>query len=100
MPRIETSRDEFARYALVDDGPVASRVEVIPERCALVTSFRVGDREVLYLDPATLVDPAKNVRGGIPVLFPMAGKLANERYAVDGREYSMKQHGFARNRAW
>jgi galactose mutarotase-like enzyme len=100
MPRIETSRDEFERFHLIDDGSAASRVELIPERGALVTSFRVGDHEVLYLDPATLVDRTKNVRGGIPVLFPIAGKLAGEKYIVDGREYSMKQHGFARNRAW
>jgi galactose mutarotase-like enzyme len=101
MPRIETTHDAFERFHLVDDrGPVASRVELVPERGALVTSFRVGERELLYLDPATLIDRTKNVRGGIPVLFPMAGKLANERYTAGGREYSMKQHGFARNRAW
>lgn len=99
MFRVERHDDVFARYQLIDDA-ANSRVEVIPERGAIVTSFRVGDREVLYLDPATLVDRTKNVRGGIPVLFPIAGKLANERYAVNGREYAMKQHGFARNSAW
>ena len=99
MYRVERHDDVFARYLLIDEAG-DSHVEVIPERGALVTSFRVGAREVLYLDPATLVDRGKNVRGGIPVLFPIAGKLANERYVVGEREYSMKQHGFARNSAW
>ncbi len=100
MPRIEERSDDFKRYILHDEGKTPSRVEILPERGALVTSFVVGKRELLYLDPATLADRSKNVRGGIPVLFPMAGKLADEKYTVDGRSYTMKQHGFARNSAW
>jgi galactose mutarotase-like enzyme len=63
--------------------------EVVPARGALVTRLSVAGTEVLYLDRATLDDPTKNVRGGIPLLFPYAGKLPNK-----------KQHGFARDRAW
>jgi galactose mutarotase-like enzyme len=74
------------------------RAEVVPERGALVTALRVGTRDVLYLDPETLADPTKNVRGGIPLLFPFAGKLVDETLALTGTK--MKQHGFARNRAW
>jgi galactose mutarotase-like enzyme len=74
------------------------RAEVVPERGALVTALRVGTRDVLYLDPETLADPTKNVRGGIPLLFPFAGKLADETLTLTGTK--MKQHGFARNRAW
>jgi len=74
------------------------RVEVVPERGALVTGLRVGARDVLYLDRDTLADPTKNVRGGIPLLFPFAGKLADETLTLTGTK--MKQHGFARNRAW
>jgi len=73
-------------------------VEVVPERGALVTALRVGSHDVLYLDRDTLADPAKNVRGGIPLLFPFAGKLADETLTLTGTK--MKQHGFARNRAW
>jgi galactose mutarotase-like enzyme len=74
------------------------RAEVAPERGALVTALRVGTRDVLYLDPETLADPTKNVRGGIPLLFPFAGKLVDETLTLTGTK--MKQHGFARNRAW
>jgi len=72
--------------------------EVVPARGAIVAALRVGSTDVLYLDRATLDDPAKNVRGGIPLLFPFAGKLVDETFALTGTK--MKQHGFGRNRAW
>jgi D-hexose-6-phosphate mutarotase len=43
---------------------------VAPSRGALVSSLQVGHKQVLYLDRTTFEDPSKNVRGGIPVLFP------------------------------
>lgn len=32
-----------------------------------------------------------------PVLFPIVGKLKNNSYVYEGREYSLSQHGFARD---
>lgn len=32
-----------------------------------------------------------------PILFPMVGKVFGDRFRVDGREYEMHQHGFARD---
>ncbi len=75
-------------------------VELVPERGAIVTRFRSKGEEVLFLDPATLVDKTKNVRGGVPVLFPIAGKLPEGRYEWGGKKYEMGQHGFGRNKAW
>lgn len=80
------------------DGDVV--VEIEPERGGLVTRFDAGARRVLFLDAATLRDPTKNVRGGVPVLFPTPGKLANDRWSYGGRSGSLKQHGFARNLPW
>lgn len=74
------------------------RVEVVPERGAIVTSLGVAGKDVLYLERATLEDPAKNVRGGIPVLFPFAGRLPDELFTPAGTK--MKQHGFGRNKPW
>ena len=71
---------------------------IVPERGALVTALTVGQTDVLFLDRATLYDPTKNVRGGIPVLFPYAGKLVDERFVPAGTR--MKQHGFGRNKSW
>ena len=69
-----------------------SLAEIVPERGALCSRLRLAGSEILFLDPATLADPGKNVRGGVPVLFPIAGK------APEGS--ALKQHGFARNLPW
>lgn len=73
---------------------------VAPERGGMVTRWQVDGEPVLFLDEATLFDRTKNVRGGSPVLFPSPGKLAGDRYARDGREGAMGQHGFARTSPW
>jgi galactose mutarotase-like enzyme len=77
-----------------------TEVAIAPHRGAIVTSFRVGERELLYLDEATFNDPSKNVRGGIPVLFPSPGKLDDDRWRYATITGELKQHGFARNVAW
>jgi galactose mutarotase-like enzyme len=97
--RVDPITQPLPGLALIDDS-APSRVEIVPDRGGLVTRFQVGDREVLYLDEATLVDRSKNVRGGIPVLFPIAGRLAGDAYTIGDRTITMKQHGFARNAAW
>lgn len=69
-----------------------TRASVIPARGALVSRFTVGGDDVLFLDRASLEDPSKNVRGGIPILFPFAGKPPPGS--------TLKQHGFARTLQW
>lgn len=69
-----------------------SLVEVVPDRGALVSRFAVGADEVLFLDEATLRDETKNVRGGVPLLFPFAGKPPPGS--------TLPQHGFARRMKW
>ncbi len=32
-----------------------------------------------------------------PILFPIVGRLADDTLRIDGQEYTMKQHGFARD---
>lgn len=75
-------------------------VEILPERGALVSRWRVGDEELLYLDESTVLDSLKNVRGGVPLLWPVAGRIPGNRYEALGRSFAMRQHGFARERAW
>ena len=81
---------------VIEHGGVAARV--MPERGGIVTACSVDGRELLYMDRATLLDPGKSVRGGIPLLFPFAGRLDGDRLVHAGS--TMKQHGFARNRRW
>jgi galactose mutarotase-like enzyme len=71
----------------------STQVQISPERGGLVTSFNVDNTEILYLDRETFNDITKNVRGGIPLLFPNAGPLK------DGL-YHLPQHGFARTMPW
>ena len=86
---------------VLSDETANSQVTIAPARGAIVTSFSVAGRELLYLDRATFDDPSKNVRGGIPVLFPSPGKLANDEWRdAQGHTHVMKQHGFARNLPW
>jgi galactose mutarotase-like enzyme len=83
---------------LTDGG--GTHAEVIPERGALVSRFIVEGEPILFLDESTLVDPTKNVRGGIPVLFPSPGVLPGGTYTAEGREYPMRRHGFGRDVPW
>jgi galactose mutarotase-like enzyme len=85
---------------VLQDAAGHARVELVAARGGMVTRFSVGGRDVLFMDDATLADRTKNVRGGIPVLFPFAGRLTGDAYRVGDVSHAMKQHGFARNVAW
>ncbi len=99
MPTVTHTNDALETLRLEDEatGAVAC---LAPARGGMVTRLSVGDVPVLFLDEATLRDPGKSVRGGIPVLFPIAGRLPGDGYALGVSRYSMKQHGFARNLPW
>ena len=102
LPQNGYSSLAMTSTALITLAPPGSNIQLTLAafRGAIVTSLCVGGRELLYLDEATFADPSKNVRGGIPVLFPTPGKLAEDHWQHDGRQGVMKQHGFARNCAW
>lgn len=89
MPSIERIEGPIERWRLVEG---RSSVEIAPSRGGLVTSFISDGEEVLYLDEATFTDVTKNVRGGVPLLFPFAGKTPPGS--------SLPQHGFARRMPW
>lgn len=38
--------------------------------------------------------------GQSPVLFPIVGRLIEDKYVLDGKEYEMPKHGFARKTNW
>lgn len=82
------------------DASAKSVVVLAPDRGGMAVRFAVGGRDIFFMDESTLLDPAANVRGGNPVLFPSPGKLEGDRWAHDGQTGAMKQHGFARNAAW
>ncbi len=67
-----------------------SKLSYCPTRGGIITSLRLHGKEILYLDEASFQDTQLNVRGGIPLLFPNAGAIDDERFP------GLKQHGFAR----
>jgi galactose mutarotase-like enzyme len=73
-----------------------AEVEVLPQRGALVSRYRVAQTEVLWLDESTVAEVNASVRGGIPLLFPNAGPLPNGQW----RGGPLPQHGFARRCAF
>lgn len=75
-----------------------TRVCVAPARGCHITSMEVAGRELFYMDRGTFDDPAKSVRGGVPLLFPFCGKLVDGLFTRTGTRIA--QHGFGRNYAW
>nr|WP_017554042.1 aldose epimerase [Heyndrickxia coagulans] len=71
-------------------------VEVCPERGGMITAIHIADEDLLYMNEKTLFDLDKNVRGGIPVLFPIAGQLSGKQYEWEGQVYQMANHGLVR----
>ena len=74
--------------------------EVVPARGGLVSRFEVGPVAVLAVDDEAVYGGGRNVRGGIPILFPTAGRLKDDRYLSGGTTRELKQHGFARDLPW
>ena len=74
----------FAEIAIVSG---CTQAKIAPARGGLLTSFSVDNTEIFYLDRETFNDVIKNVRGGIPLLFPNAGPLKVSLY-------NLPQHGF------
>jgi len=70
-----------------------TQAKIAPFRGGLLTSFCINEFEILYLDKETFLDLTKNVRGGIPLLFPNAGPSK-------GWLYNLPQHGFVRRMPW
>jgi galactose mutarotase-like enzyme len=73
---------------------------VVPERGGLISGWRWGGQEVVYLDEARFLDPSQSVRGGFPVLFPITGGLPDNRLPLPQGDFSLGQHGFARQLPW
>jgi galactose mutarotase-like enzyme len=75
-------------------------LRLVPERGGLISGWRCGDREVVYLDLERFLDPAQSVRGGFPVLFPITGGLPGNQLPLPQGTFTLPQHGFARQLPW
>ncbi len=99
MFAIAIHNKQYKTYTLQDQAS-SSSIDVVPERGGIITSWRVKDRELLYLDAQRFANPELTVRGGIPILFPICGNLPDNSYDYNGQKYVLKQHGFARDLPW
>lgn len=99
MEAIAVREQQYKTYILSDVAAQA-QLEVVPERGGIITQWRIRDREILYLDAERFANPELSVRGGIPILFPICGNLPENTYTHQGRQYNLKQHGFARDLPW
>jgi len=97
MASYTVEQRQYKTYILGDRN---SKIEVVPERGGIVTSWIVGDQEVFYMDSERFTHPELSVRGGIPILFPICGNLPNNTYTHNDQVYTLKQHGFAREMPW
>jgi galactose mutarotase-like enzyme len=96
---IALQQQQYKTYIL-SDSSAQSRLEVVPERGGIITSWCVQGQELLYLDAERFANPSLTVRGGIPILFPICGNLPDNSYTYNGQDYTLKQHGFARDLPW
>ena len=99
MFAIALQEQQYKTYVLSDEA-AQSQIKVVPERGGIVTSWRVQDQEIFYLDAERFTHPDLSVRGGIPILFPLCGNLPDNTYTYKGQQYTLKQHGFARELPW
>ena len=75
-------------------------IKFCPQRGGVITNWVSDGNEILYFDKKRFMDKTKSIRGGIPILFPICGKL-NTSCSVFGKEYlQLTQHGFARDLQW
>lgn len=72
------------------------KVSVLPDYGGMVSGISLGGKELLYLDERT-VESSPITAGGIPILFPFAGKTAKDSYIIDGKKYHMPMHGLVKN---
>lgn len=99
MYHVDPREGRIPTLTLGDD-EARSAATLAPARGGMILDWSVEGRDLLYLDRATFEDPAANVRGGVPVLFPSPGKLSGDAWSFGAERGAMKQHGFARNLPW
>lgn len=99
MSAIATEQRQYLTYILTDEA-TGAKVEIVPERGGIATSWQLNGQEIFYLDKERFTDPTLTVRGGNPILFPLCGNVVDNTYTHNGKAYTIKQHGFARELPW
>lgn len=99
MFSINVEQRQYETYVLNDE-TAKSQLEVLPKRGGIATKWRIDGQDVFYMDEERFKNPEMSIRGGNPILFPICGNLPEDAYTLNGKEFKLKQHGFARNLPW
>ena len=75
-------------FTTISSGDLTARINPLGAELWSLTDRR-GREYMTDADPAFWT-------GHAPLLFPIVGALNGDRYRLDGREYELKKHGFAR----
>lgn len=76
-------------FVTITSGDLTARINPIGAELWSLTD-RLGREYMTDADPAFWT-------GHAPLLFPIVGAVNNNRYRLDGREYVLPKHGFARH---
>ncbi|MDR1664924.1 MAG: hypothetical protein LBR83_08410 [Clostridiales bacterium] len=87
----------MARFLEIRDGGLTA--QIAPYNGGMVTRLTVGGADVLHFD-ADKAELAPVSSGGAPVMFPFCGKIKDDAYMIDGREYYMPMLGLVKNAAF
>ncbi|MBD2448338.1 aldose epimerase [Nostoc sp. FACHB-152] len=99
MYTVTLKQEQYKTYILSEQTS-GSELEVVPERGGIIIGWRVQGQEIFYLDRERFANPDLSVRGGVPILFPICGNLPDNSYNYNEKQYTLKQHGFARDLPW
>ncbi|TGO13721.1 hypothetical protein BTUL_0064g00220 [Botrytis tulipae] len=79
--------------------PTGESVEILLYGATIISWKDAAGTEKLWLSEKAVLDGTKAVRGGIPLVFPVFGKVEGEEGKAKGVD-TLPQHGFARNCRW
>ncbi|PQE10435.1 aldose 1-epimerase protein [Rutstroemia sp. NJR-2017a BBW] len=79
--------------------PTGESLEILLYGATIISWKDASGAEKLWLSDKAILDGTKAVRGGIPLVFPMFGKVEGDEGKAKGVD-KLPQHGFARNCRW
>lgn len=100
MYKIESFEKQMFKVYQLKNEEGTSWITVCPERGGIIIGYGTQGLEKLYLKEDTFYDRKQNVRGGIPILFPISGQLPDGLYQWENEQYSIPNHGLARIHPW
>jgi len=97
--RAVKKNDAWGKVELFDESAGTS-AEIAIKRGGMLTSFYAISRDIVFMNWDTFYDVKSKLRGGMPVLFPICGRLADGKYELNSKTYELDIHGVARTLSW